>query len=71
MLDYWRFERGDTRRNALLRAVAYGNGRFVAVMNSGAIYTATRFGIADVLHDVITRPREVMMDVVHVRPSSS
>ena len=27
--------------------------------------------VADVLHDVITRPREVMMDVVHVRPSSS
>jgi NAD(P)-dependent dehydrogenase (short-subunit alcohol dehydrogenase family) len=27
--------------------------------------------VADVLHDVITRPREVMMDVIHVRPSSS
>jgi NADP-dependent 3-hydroxy acid dehydrogenase YdfG len=27
--------------------------------------------VADVLHDVVTRPREVMMDVVHVRPSSS
>src|SRR3977135_3862257 len=27
--------------------------------------------VADVLYDVITRPREVMMDVVHVRPSSS
>jgi NAD(P)-dependent dehydrogenase (short-subunit alcohol dehydrogenase family) len=27
--------------------------------------------VANVLHDVITRPREVMMDVVHVRPSSS
>ena len=27
--------------------------------------------VAEVLHDVITRPREVMMDVVHVRPASS
>jgi hypothetical protein len=27
--------------------------------------------VADVLHDVVTQPREVMMDVVHVRPSSS
>jgi hypothetical protein len=27
--------------------------------------------VADVLHGVITRPREVMMDVVHVRPASS
>jgi hypothetical protein len=24
-----------------------------------------------VLHNVITRPRDVMMDVIHVRPSSS
>jgi hypothetical protein len=24
-----------------------------------------------VLHDVITTPREVMMDVVHVRPATS
>ena len=27
--------------------------------------------VADVLHDVLTRPRELMMDVVHVRPASS
>jgi NADP-dependent 3-hydroxy acid dehydrogenase YdfG len=27
--------------------------------------------VADVLHNVITQPRDVMMDVVHVRPSSS
>jgi NAD(P)-dependent dehydrogenase (short-subunit alcohol dehydrogenase family) len=27
--------------------------------------------VADVLHDVITRPRELMMDVVHIRPASS
>jgi hypothetical protein len=27
--------------------------------------------VADVLHDVVTRPRELMMDVVHVRPASS
>jgi NADP-dependent 3-hydroxy acid dehydrogenase YdfG len=27
--------------------------------------------VADVLHNVITRPRDVMMDVIHVRPSSS
>ena len=27
--------------------------------------------VADVLHDIVTRPREVMMDVVHVRPASS
>ena len=27
--------------------------------------------VAEVLHDVITRPREVMMDVIHVRPASS
>ena len=26
--------------------------------------------VADVLHDVLTRPRELMMDVVHVRPAS-
>ena len=27
--------------------------------------------VADVLHNVVTRPRDVMMDVIHVRPSSS
>ncbi|MCW2590790.1 MAG: short-chain dehydrogenase/reductase [Mycobacterium sp.] len=27
--------------------------------------------VANVLHDVITTPREVMMDVVHVRPATS
>jgi NAD(P)-dependent dehydrogenase (short-subunit alcohol dehydrogenase family) len=27
--------------------------------------------VADVLHDVIARPREVMTDVIHVRPASS
>ncbi|MDT5096100.1 MAG: hypothetical protein QOH60_5463 [Mycobacterium sp.] len=27
--------------------------------------------VADALHDVLTRPRELMMDVVHVRPASS
>jgi NAD(P)-dependent dehydrogenase (short-subunit alcohol dehydrogenase family) len=27
--------------------------------------------VADVLYDVLTRPRELMMDVVHVRPASS
>jgi NAD(P)-dependent dehydrogenase (short-subunit alcohol dehydrogenase family) len=27
--------------------------------------------VADVLHDVLTRPRELMMDVIHVRPASS
>jgi NAD(P)-dependent dehydrogenase (short-subunit alcohol dehydrogenase family) len=27
--------------------------------------------VAEVLHDVLTRPRELMMDVVHVRPASS
>jgi hypothetical protein len=27
--------------------------------------------VADVLHDVLTRPRQLMMDVVHVRPASS
>jgi NADP-dependent 3-hydroxy acid dehydrogenase YdfG len=26
--------------------------------------------VADVLHDVLTQPRELMMDVVHVRPAS-
>jgi NADP-dependent 3-hydroxy acid dehydrogenase YdfG len=26
--------------------------------------------VAEVLHDVLTRPRELMMDVVHVRPAS-
>ena len=27
--------------------------------------------VAAVLHDVLTRPRELMMDVIHVRPASS
>src|SRR6201990_1180063 len=27
--------------------------------------------VADVLHDVLSRPRELMMDVIHVRPASS
>jgi NAD(P)-dependent dehydrogenase (short-subunit alcohol dehydrogenase family) len=27
--------------------------------------------VATVLHDVLTRPRELMMDVIHVRPASS
>jgi NAD(P)-dependent dehydrogenase (short-subunit alcohol dehydrogenase family) len=27
--------------------------------------------VAEVLHDVLTRPRELMMDVIHVRPASS
>jgi NAD(P)-dependent dehydrogenase (short-subunit alcohol dehydrogenase family) len=27
--------------------------------------------VADVLYDVLTRPRQLMMDVVHVRPASS
>ena len=31
----------------------------------------TSAAVADVLHDVINRPRELMMDVVHVRPASS
>jgi NADP-dependent 3-hydroxy acid dehydrogenase YdfG len=26
--------------------------------------------VADVLHDVLTQPRELMMDVIHVRPAS-
>jgi hypothetical protein len=27
--------------------------------------------VAEVLFDVLSRPRELMMDVVHVRPASS
>jgi hypothetical protein len=27
--------------------------------------------VADVLHNVVTRPRELMLDVIHVRPASS
>jgi short-subunit dehydrogenase len=27
--------------------------------------------VADVLHDVLVRPRQLMMDVIHVRPASS
>jgi len=31
----------------------------------------TSASVADVLFDVLTRPRELMMDVIHVRPASS
>src|ERR1700752_1972249 len=31
----------------------------------------TSASVADILYDVLTRPRELMMDVIHVRPASS
>ena len=31
----------------------------------------TSAGVADVLYDVLTRPREMMMDVIHIRPAST
>ncbi|MDT4999395.1 MAG: hypothetical protein QOK12_1500, partial [Mycobacterium sp.] len=71
-------ETGDAQRGlSALMGMPVGSGSFAPLMehpNRGK----RSIGLAlerpealAVLHDVITRPRDLMMDVVHVRPSSS
>src|ERR1700752_1360335 len=42
---------------------------YLTRMSGTQLLTSAR--VAEVLYDVLTRPRELMMDVIHVRPASS
>jgi short-subunit dehydrogenase len=42
---------------------------YLTRMSGTQLLTSAR--VAEVLYDVLTRPRDLMMDVIHVRPASS
>jgi NAD(P)-dependent dehydrogenase (short-subunit alcohol dehydrogenase family) len=59
------FTIGDIER---ARPIWEADGYLTRMSGTKMLTSAT---VAEVLFDVLSRPRELMMDVVHVRPASS